>query len=174
MDSCPSSCSVMISHLLYNSDLFHEQPASLSGKAFASSGYAQVLTWAAAGDDVNSRYLRAVYFCNVTQVLHWFSPHAASSLRQNARCSAEASVLPRAALRVSLFFQVISSWRSPKREYRHRVLGSRTARHRSRPASSASVRGQASPGIALGRRLPRRLCASDRPCPCKNRFVRVL
>ena len=70
IESCSASLYVCISHLLYQSDLFHEQAGTRSGKTCPCAGNRQILTWAAPADDVHGRQLRAIQLCDVTHMDH--------------------------------------------------------------------------------------------------------
>jgi hypothetical protein len=68
--SCVAVSLILAPHLLYDSDLFHKQAASLAGKPGAPPRHGQILTWAAACDNVHRRQLRAVQLCNVPEPAH--------------------------------------------------------------------------------------------------------
>lgn len=58
--SWPSISYIRISHLLHNPDLFHKKAGTLAGKSGARSGNGEILTRAAAADNVHRRQLRAI------------------------------------------------------------------------------------------------------------------
>ncbi len=52
---CPAKALIRISHLLYDSDLLHEEPGALPGESGSCSRDGKILTGAAAADDVHGR-----------------------------------------------------------------------------------------------------------------------
>ena len=68
--SCSPSKFIVCSQLLYYPDLLHEKAGTRTGKPGARSGDGEVLTRAAAADDVHGRQQRAIEFCDVPDVDH--------------------------------------------------------------------------------------------------------
>ena len=68
---CSPSKFIVRSHLLYYPDLLHEKAGTLAGKPGARSGDGEVLTRAAAADDVHGRQIRAIEFCDIPT---WIMP----------------------------------------------------------------------------------------------------
>ena len=68
--TCPSGSSVIFSHLLDNSDLFHKQAGAFSSQTGAFPSDAEVLARRTAYDTVNRLDFGAVYFANISDVLH--------------------------------------------------------------------------------------------------------
>ena len=60
----------MFSHLLYYSDLFHEQSAALSVKTCSFASDTEVLAWGSAGYAINNREFSTVKFCDISVVFH--------------------------------------------------------------------------------------------------------
>lgn len=69
-DTCPSTTLLCISHLLYDPDLLHKKAGALSGKPGSCSGHTQILTRAAAADDVHGREPCAVQLRDVSHMEH--------------------------------------------------------------------------------------------------------
>lgn len=67
---CSPSKFIVCSHLLYDSYLLHEKAGARTGKSGTRSGDGEVLTWAAAADDVHDRQLRSVQFCDIPNMDH--------------------------------------------------------------------------------------------------------
>lgn len=64
----------MLSHLLYDADLRHEQAAPCAGQSCAFSRNAQILARRAARDNIHGLDLRTVYLRNIAQVFHLILP----------------------------------------------------------------------------------------------------
>ena len=69
-DTCPSTTFLCISHLLYDPDLLHKKAGALSGKTGPRPGDRQILTGAAAADDVHGREPGTVQLCDVSHMEH--------------------------------------------------------------------------------------------------------
>lgn len=65
---CPTTKPVCMSHLLYDSYLFHEESGALPGKSCPQSCHAEILARAAAADDVHRRENGAVQFRDVAHM----------------------------------------------------------------------------------------------------------
>ena len=72
--SCSASQSVCISHLLYDTGLFHKKAGTDAGQPGSRSGHRQILTWAAAADDIHGRKLGATQLRNIPDVNHVREP----------------------------------------------------------------------------------------------------
>src|SRR5699024_9589719 len=70
IESCSASLSIRISHLLYDSNLFHKKAGAFSEDSGSRSGHGQVLTGRTAADDVHRRQLCSVKLCNVAHMNH--------------------------------------------------------------------------------------------------------
>jgi hypothetical protein len=68
--TCPSRSSVTFSHLLYYSDLLHEQTAAFAVKPGAFTSYAQILARTTACNDVYDFNFIAFYLGYITVVFH--------------------------------------------------------------------------------------------------------
>jgi hypothetical protein len=62
--------SIRISHLLYDSHLFHKKAGAFSEDSGSRSGHGQILTGRAAADDIHRRQLCSVKLCNVAHMNH--------------------------------------------------------------------------------------------------------
>ena len=83
----------MLTHLLYNANLFHEQSATFSGKSGAFPCNTQILARAAACDDVNDRDFIATDLGNVAEVFH--TPHTPCTIQQNPATASVSTAAPR-------------------------------------------------------------------------------
>ena len=69
-DTCPSTTLLCISHLLYDPDLLHKKAGAFSGKTGPRPGDRQILTGAAAADNVHGREPCAVQLRDVSHMEH--------------------------------------------------------------------------------------------------------
>jgi hypothetical protein len=74
--ACPSSGSVMLSHLLYYPYLFYEKAGTRSSQTGPFTGDGQILTRRTSRNTPDRLDLRAIDFRNITQMLHFFVPFA--------------------------------------------------------------------------------------------------
>ena len=70
MHICPSASNICISHLLRDPNLLHKKAGSLAVKTPTRPGDRQILTRAAAADDVHGRQLGPIQFCDVPHMEH--------------------------------------------------------------------------------------------------------
>ena len=86
--TCPSGNSVIFSHLLDNSDLFHKQAGAFSSQTGAFSSDAEVLARRTAYDTVNRFDFGTVYFANISDMLYLNLPPLGMSTSFGRRGSA--------------------------------------------------------------------------------------